>query len=78
MDDAEFGCAGCGDDDTGGRAVGDECAHEDGIVAVGDGDGVAWGWRWDYVDGFCDRVVFSCQGGFVDFEVHALILSERH
>ena len=40
--------------------MGYEGTHEDGVVAVGDGDGVAWWGLGDAVDGFYDGGVFSC------------------
>jgi len=67
VDYTEFGCGGGGDDDSGGGTVGYEGAHEDGVVAVGDGDGVAWWGLGDYVYGFYYGCVFACQRGFIDF-----------
>ena len=60
MNESEFSLGGGGDDDSAGAAVGYECTHEDGDVAICDGGCVAW---WGGGDGFsvlCNRVVFAC------------------
>jgi hypothetical protein len=67
VDESEFGLLGGGDDEAAGGAVSDEGAHEDGVVAVCDGGSVAWWWGGE---GFCVfgyRVVFPCEGRFIDF-----------
>ena len=53
----------------------DECTHEDGITSVCDRDAVAWTFGDDF-GVFDDGVVFSCQGGFIHFQIHRLRVSD--